>query len=95
MRIESEKTLERRLKSSVEKDLGGLCLKLLSTHFTGLPDRLCLIPGGLLFFAEIKTTRKNPKKIQILVHNTLRALGFRVETIDSSDQIKKIIADYE
>ena len=44
--IESEKKLERSLKNSVEVKLKGMCLKLLSAHITGLPDRLCLFPGG-------------------------------------------------
>lgn len=92
--MESEKVLERSLKRHVEQELGGFCLKLLSQHITGLPDRLCLIPGGRLFFAEIKTTKKKPKKIQEFIHRKIRALGFRVEVVESTEQIKKIIKDY-
>jgi len=94
MKIESEKILERKLSWEVER-LGGWSLKLLSTHITGLPDRICLLPGGKIFFAEIKTTKKKPKKIQIWVHNKIQALGFRVEIIDQSEQIKALINDYE
>ena len=89
LKIESEKLLERKLKKGVEK-LGGQSIKLLSTHLTGLPDRLCLLPGGVLFFAEIKTTKKAAKKIQLLVHSQLRKLGFKVHVIDTSEQIKNI-----
>lgn len=93
--IESEKTLERLLKKCVEKELKGYCLKLLSVHITGLPDRICLIPGGKVFFAEIKTTKQKPRKIQLVIHRKLRDLGFRVEVIETSEQIKNIIRDYE
>ena len=93
--IESEKKLERSLKNAVEDNLKGLCLKLLSAHITGLPDRLCLIPGGRIFFAEIKTTGEKPRKIQTFMHNKIRGLGFRVEVIDSSEQIKKLVQEYE
>ena len=93
--IESEKKLERSLKSAVESKLNGLPLKLLSAHITGLPDRLCLIPGGRLFFAEIKTTGKKPRKIQLLIHRKLRELGFRVEVIETTEQMQNIIRDYE
>ena len=89
-KVESEKLLETKLKNGVEK-MGGWCVKLLSTHLTGLPDRICLLPGGVLFFAEIKTTKKKAKKIQILVHHKIRKLGFEVYLIDTSVQIKKIL----
>lgn len=92
--IESEKTLERLLKSMVASELKGECLKMLSTHVTGLPDRICLIPGGKVFFAEIKTTDKKPKKIQLWMHRKIRDLGFRVEVIETSEQIRNIIKEY-
>ena len=93
--IESEKKLEHSLKNSVEVKLKGLCLKLLSAHITGLPDRLCLFPGGRILFVELKTTDKKPRKIQTFVHNKLRGLGFRVEVVDTSEQIESIIREYE
>ena len=92
--IESEKYLEKKISAEIKR-IGGWSLKMLSTHLTGLPDRLCLLPGGRLFFAEIKTTGKKPKKIQILMHERLRNLGFRVEVIDNSEKIKELIRDYE
>lgn len=94
MQIESEKRLESKLTDKV-KALGGGSIKLLSTHITGLPDRICLFPGGRILFVELKTTGKRPKKIQRLVHDKLRSLGFRVEVIDTSEQIEKIIREYE
>ncbi len=88
--IESEKLLEKKLKNGTEK-MGGWCIKMLSTHLTGLPDRVCLFPGGIIFFAEIKTTKKKAKKIQILVHHKIRKLGFDVHLIDTSAQINQIL----
>tara|TARA_R110000851_G_scaffold141057_2_gene278642 strand:+ start:5561 stop:5848 length:288 start_codon:yes stop_codon:yes gene_type:complete len=88
--IESEKLLETKLKNGTEK-MGGWCIKMLSTHLTGLPDRVCLFPGGIIFFAEIKTTKKKAKKIQILVHHKIRKLGFDVHLIDTSTQINQIL----
>lgn len=94
MKIESEKYLEKKLKSEVKR-LGGWSLKLLCTHITGLPDQLCLLPGGRLFFAEVKTTKKRAKPVQKLIHRKLRKLGFSVFVVDRSEQIKIIIRDYE
>ena len=92
--IESEKSLEKLVTKEILK-VGGLSVKLLSTHFTGLPDRLCLLPGGRLLFIEVKTTGKKPSKIQILVHNKLRSLGFTVSVIDNSKDLKDLIQSYE
>lgn len=94
MQVESEKLIDKKLVELV-KENGGLCLKLLTTHVTGLPDRLCLFPKGKILFVELKTTGKKPKKIQNLVHDRLRSLGFRVEVASSSKQIEKIIKEYE
>jgi hypothetical protein len=92
--LESEKKLERKLRDSI-KAIGGLCLKLLPFEFSGLPDRICLLRGGIVVFAEIKTTGKTPSKIQIHVHKKLKKLGFRVEVIDTSEKITALIKDYE
>ena len=87
MLIESEKLLERKL-NAVVKNFGGWSIKLLSLHITGLPDRICLMPGGKVFFAEIKTTNKKPTKIQLLVHKKIESLGFKVLIIKSSEDIE-------
>jgi hypothetical protein len=81
--IEKEKNLEKEF-NTIAKKLNGFSIKMLSSHITGLPDRLCLLPGGILFFAEIKTTGKKPTKIQLLIHGKLRKLGFKVYVIDST-----------
>ena len=86
----SEKYIERKLKEEVEK-LDGLCLKLLPFQFKGLPDRLCLLPGGRLFFVETKSKGVNPEKFQKWVASKLKRLGFGVYTIDSIEQIHDII----
>lgn len=88
--MDSEKVIEKRLNAEV-KSLGGWSLKLLCQFVTGLPDRLVLLPGGVIFFAEIKSTGKKPTTIQRLVHERLRRLGFRVEVIDSLDSLYKVL----
>ena len=92
--MSSEKLIERKLVEAA-KNKGGLCIKMLSDYFTGLPDRLCLFPGRKAIFVELKTTGEKPRKIQVLVHNRLRALGFRVEVIDTLDDIKEFINSIE
>lgn len=89
----SEKIIEAYLGAEVKK-LGGLSLKLVTLHFIGLPDRLVLLPGAKLFFAELKSTGKKPEKIQVYVHNTLRKLGFNVYVIDKVSEVDKVLKSY-
>lgn len=84
--VESEKLVERKLVE-LTKINNGMCIKLLCNHILGLPDRLCLFPGGKLAFVELKTTGEKPKRIQIFMHKKLRALGFRVEVIDTVEGV--------
>lgn len=90
MKIESEKLIERKLVEKC-KENGILCIKLLTYQFTGLPDRMCLLPGGKVVFVELKTTGEKPRKIQINIHNKLRKLGFRVEVLDSTESVQNFI----
>ena len=94
MVIESEKVLEKYLVSEV-KSLGGWAVKLLSGLVTGLPDRLCLLPGGVVAFVEVKTTGKKATPRQLIVHKKLMALGFRVEVLDSKEGINNFINSFD
>ena len=88
--VESEKLIERKLVE-LTKINNGMCIKLLCNHILGLPDRLCLFPGGKLAFVELKTTGEKPKRIQIFMHKKLRALGFRVEVIDTVEGVIEFV----
>ena len=72
-----EKDIEAYLGKRV-KALGGLSLKWLSPGLDGVPDRIILLPGGRVIFAETKDTGKKPRKKQQHRHDQLRALGFTV-----------------
>lgn len=93
--IESEKVLERTLVSIIEDVYHGMCLKLLTGEVIGLPDRICLLPGERVFFVELKTTGKKPRKIQVFIHNKLRALGFSVYVVDSTESLEEMLSHYE
>ena len=44
---------EKRLGTLV-KELGGRYYKFVSPGHSGVPDRLCVLPHGIVFFVEIK-----------------------------------------
>lgn len=88
--VDSEKLVERKLVESVKAN-GGMCIKLLCDLLIGLPDRMCLFPGHKIVFVELKTTGKKPRPVQLYMHNKLRALGFRVEVIDTVEGVGNFI----
>ena len=86
----SEKYLERKLSEAVKR-LGGESIKLEARLRAGLPDRMLLLPNGLIVFVELKTKGKKPTRIQTLTHDRFRELGFRVEVIDNYNSLLKLI----
>lgn len=73
----SEKWIEKTLCSEVKK-LGGWAIKLPSYLLNGLPDRIILMPQGRAYFAETKSKGGTPSKIQQLIINKIKKLGFTV-----------------
>ena len=78
-----EKKVEQHLRDSV-RALGGWCLKLVCPGFTGMPDRLILIPGGVMCFAETKRPGQTERQRQAFVQSRLRKMGYTVfSSVDS------------
>lgn len=88
-----EKEIERFLVDRI-KALGGLCLKFESPGYTGVPDRMILLPGGCVSFVELKQPGKRERPRQVIVQKRLRELGFTVySTVDSMDKVLAIEKD--
>lgn len=85
-----EKEIERKLRESVGRS-GGLALKFTSPGYAGVPDRLLLFPSGKASFAEIKTTGRRLRPLQVIRKRQLEEMGFRVFVIDNPDQIRGVI----
>ena len=88
--VESEKVIERKLVEAVKAN-GGMCIKLLCDNSLGLPDRMVLMPHSKIAFVELKTTGQKPRRVQVFMHKKLRALGFRVEVIDTTEGVNNFI----
>lgn len=58
-----------------------------------MPDRIVLLPQGRIIFIELKAPGKKPRPIQKYRIKELKALGFRVEIIDSIEGINNIIEE--
>ena len=81
-----ESTIESRLVREVRK-LGGLCYKFTSPGAPGVPDRIIILPGGLVVFVELKTEIGRLAKIQKWQIEELRKRGANVRVLKGMDQV--------
>lgn len=82
-----EAAVERKIVDVI-KSKGGLCLKWVSPGYTGVPDRIAVLPGGRILFIEVKkpgTGRLSSR--QKRVGDLLRALGCTVLVIDKTEDL--------
>ena len=82
--------IEKYLVSEVKK-LGGTAYKFTSPGHAGVPDRLCLLPNGTIFFVELKATGKKTRSLQEREIIRIRAYGQRVYVVDSRLRIDEIL----
>ena len=87
-----ESTIEKKLVQEV-KARGGVCPKWVSPGLDGVPDRMVLLPGGRIAFAEVKAPGKKPRPLQRMRHKTLRKLGCKVYVIDGIEQIASMLEE--
>ncbi len=88
-----ERDIEQRLRTEIEK-FGGVCWKFVSS-VSGVPDRICLLPGGRVVFVELKAPGAKPRPIQKYIHNKMKNLGFPVVVIDSFEGVGQLIRELE
>lgn len=89
-----EREIERKLVART-KAMGGIAPKFTAPGFDGMPDRLILLPGGRMAFAELKAPGKKPRPLQEARHGLLRHLGFKVYLVDSVEQIGSVLSEIE
>jgi hypothetical protein len=75
--VKLESDVERKVVADVERR-GGIALKLNLQGNRGWPDRLALLPNGVVVFIEMKRPGEKLRKLQEHRRKTLQALGFTV-----------------
>ena len=89
-----ERDVERRLVDEVlARD--GFAPKLTCPGMDGMPDRLILLTGGHMAFAELKAPGKHLRPLQVKRKRQLEALGFRVYVIDHPAQIGGVLDEIQ
>lgn len=72
-----EREIEEKLRKMIEQH-GGRCLKWTCPGWAGVPDRICLLPGGRVVFVETKRPKGGVlAKRQEKWAKILTGLGFK------------------
>lgn len=87
-----EKYIERKLVDAIKKR-GGMCPKFISPGLNGVPDRIVLLPHGVMVFVETKSTGKKMRPIQKRRKMQFERLGFKVYCIDDIKQIDEMLKE--
>jgi hypothetical protein len=86
---EIENTLRKRIKALKN---GVQYRKFVSPGYTGVPDRVILLPGAHVIFVELKQPGKKERKRQEYVQEQFRQLGFEVySSVRTIEQINAIV----
>lgn len=88
--MKNEKQIEQKLVTETRKK-GGLAVKFVSPSFSGMPDRLVLLPHGVMGFVEVKAPGKKPRLLQVSRHAMLREMGFQVFVLDAMEDIPGLL----
>lgn len=88
-----ERDIERHLVRRV-RERGGEVRKVRWIGRRGAPDRLVMLPhrDGTIW-VELKATGKVPEPHQLREHERMRAMGQRVEVIDSIEKVDETLGE--
>lgn len=82
-----EKDIEKKLRLMVES-YGGVCLKWVCPGWAGVPDRIILLPGGRVIFAETKRPKGGKlSELQKWWLDKLQSLGFLAGSVWSEADV--------
>jgi|LWDU01.1.fsa_nt_gi hypothetical protein len=88
-----ERDIENYLVSQVKRR-GGMAYKWSSPSHRGVPDRLVILPKGVVIAVELKAEGKRPTKLQLFNHRLLRTLGIEVVVIDSKRKADILLRNF-
>ena len=87
-----ENTVEGYLRKKV-RAVRGKCYKFVSPGHVGAPDRICIFPGGRVYFVETKAPGGKPRPSQLAFHRELAELGVTVRVIDTREKVRAFIGE--
>ena len=89
-----EREIEAKLRRAVEA-AGGKCLKWVCPGWSGVPDRIVLLPGGRIIFVETKRPKGGKlSELQKWWAKELIGLGFAYDQVWDEDDLAYFKAAY-
>lgn len=85
----NEHHIEQALKHGVEA-AGGICWKLVSPGTNGVPDRICIMHGRVVF-VELKAPGRQPRSIQARRMKQLTDHDMAVLIVDSLAGVEEVL----
>lgn len=85
-----ENRVEQLLCSGV-KELGGKTFKFISPGMAGVPDRIVIMPGGIVHFVELKSDDGRPSRQQKRRISQLGKLGVTALVLRGRDEVLRYI----
>lgn len=89
-----ESALERYIVEKVSL-AGGRAYKWVCPGVTGVPDRICIFPGGKIIFVELKRPgiADGRSARQKKICRALQALGCDVRRVSDKKEFEKILSE--
>lgn len=87
-----ERDIERYLVKRV-KELGGVAYKFVSPAHRGVADRLVVLPGGRVWFVEVKAPGGRLSMLQKIFFEEMQALGQNVRIVWFKEDVDQLIEE--
>ena len=75
------------------KELAGISYKFVSPMNPGVPDRIYILPGGSVWFVELKTEIGRLANIQKWQGERIRKMGCRYRVIKGMDEARQFVEE--
>lgn len=88
-----EKDVEKYLVKRV-KEADGIAYKFVSPGHNGVPDRICVLPGGVAIFVEVKKPDGRLSPVQVMQLQALFRRDHNVAVVWSKEDVDRLISEY-
>lgn len=86
--------VEQHLIKGVKKR-GGTCKKWVSPGNNGVPDRIAIFPGGIVFLIETKAPTGRMRQTQNVQKRDLESRDIHVYTLYTIEQVDEFLTMYD
>ena len=90
-----ERVVEAYLRDQIKKR-GGVAYKFVSPATVGVPDRIVMMPGGGIWFVEVKRTPKDKlTKLQQIACDKIMNLGQKVRIVHGREGVDEFLGEVD